>query len=1105
MKKKLLIFMMTFYAFIINAQQKSIWYQIEESSIDNEVKVRRASFPKEYSLWKLNLQNLKDQLRNAPVRGEFQGVSNVIIQLPNADGKLERFSVLETPIMEKELAKKFPTIKSYVGNGLDDKTAVARFSVTDFGLHSMTLSAGKSTAFIDPYTENALNYIVYNKASLVGDGQTFECLTPEGVHLPSLENDRRANALFRADTDDKVLRTYRLAQSCTAEYGNLFRGSTTSTIAVQKGRVQAQMAITITRVNGIYENDLAITMIFVANNDALIYVGATNSDPWSNEYNIKTGQTIDANIGFNSYDIGHNFNTSGGGNAGCIGCVCSTSTNASGGFHKGTGHTGRSNPTGDAFDIDYVAHEMGHQFGGYHTQSSSNCRSGSGLTEVEPGSGSTIMGYAGICATNVQGNSDAYFTYVNIRDIMDNVRFGVSQPTLPLTNFANNPPTANAGRDYVIPKSTAFMLVGQGSDPDGNPITYTWEQNDPGNPNSTAAPTATRSVGPMFRSIWGTSSPVRYMPSMATVLTGATSNTWEVCPSVARELNFSLTVRDNVSGVGQTATDLMKVTVNGVAGPFVVNSPNTAISWQAGTNQNVTWDVAGTDVNNINTKFVDIYLSTNGGTTFPILLASKVPNDGSETISVPNIVGTSNRIMVKGWDNIFFDVSNTNFSITAPTSTMNISFNGVEGEQNKSICQGSSVSYTIKYEALAGFSGTTTFSASGNPAGSTVSFSPTSISSNGNVVMTISNTSGLTPNLYGITVTATSGAVSKNAVFYLDLLNANFATSSLTSPANNAVGLGTSFELTWIADPNATIYDIEVATDIAFANIFLATSTNTNSLSLSGLSEGTVYYWRIKPKNSACSGVLSAANKFTTGVISCPGSTASTNVPLTIATTANVTINSTLNIPSGATISDINVTMDVTHTWINDLTATLISPSGTQVQLFVNPCTSNDIQNIVATFDDSGSTVVCGTNPGITGVVKPTQLLSVFNGQSSTGTWTLRILDSFNQDGGSLNSWSLNICTVQPLSVAENEISINDLVVYPNPNNGYFNIQFTSTSGNEIKVNVHDVRGREIFYKSYNTSGLFNESLQLDNVQSGIYLVTVQDGARKEVKKIVVQ
>ncbi|WP_291137795.1 reprolysin-like metallopeptidase [Flavobacterium sp. UBA7663] len=1104
MKKLLLIVVLVFSSFVLKAQSKSLWQQIDENSIENQPKVKRASFPQEYKLWKLDVQNFKNQLRNAPVRGEFHGISNVIIQLPNVDGQLESFRVLETPIMEPGLAVKFPTIKSYVGKGIDDVTATARFSVTEFGLHSMTLSAGKSTAFIDPYTEDTQNYIIYNRASLIGDGQSFECLTSEGAHLPSLESDRRANAMFRADTDDRVLRTYRLAQSCTAEYGNLFRGNTGDPIATQKGRVQAQMAITMTRVNGVYENDLAITMIFVANNDAVIYIGATNSDPWNGEFNDQTGVTIDANIGFNNYDIGHNFNTSGGGNAGCIGCVCSTSNDPFGGFHKGTGMTGRANPTGDPFDIDYVAHEMGHQFGGYHTQSSSGCRSGSGLTEVEPGSGSTIMAYAGICNTNVQGASDAYFAYVNIRDIMENVKFGVSQPTLPMTNLTNNPPTANAGRDYVIPRSTAFMLVGQGTDPESDPITYTWEQNDPQNPNTTAAPVATRAAGPMFRSIWGTSSPIRYMPSMATVLTGATSNTWEVCPSVARDLNFSLTVRDNNSGIGQTATDLMKVTVNGVAGPFVVNVPNTVVSWQAGTNQNVTWNVAGTDVNGVNAKFVDIYLSTNGGTSFPILLASKVPNDGSETITVPNNTGTTNRIMVKGWDNIFFDVSNTNFTITAPASTMAISFNGVEGEQNKAICQGSSVSYTIKYDALAGFSGLTTFSVTGNPPGTSVVFSPTSMSASGTVTMTVSNTTGVTPGFYSLNVTATSGAVTKTAPFYLDLLNSNFAATTLSSPANNSVGQGVSLNLTWVADSNAASYDVQVATDLAFTNIISSGNSTTTSYAVSGLLEGTTYYWRVLPKNSACSGTFGPEYRFTTGVVSCPGTVASTNVPLTIPTTANVTINSTLNIPSGGLISDVNITMNVSHTWINDMTATLISPSGTQVQLFAQPCTSASILNINATFDDSGSNVVCGTNPGISGTVRSSQLLSAFNGQNSTGTWTLRILDSFNQDGGSLNSWSLNICTIQPLSIDDNEIKISDLIIYPNPNNGNFNIQFTSNTG-EIKVNVHDIRGREIYSKSYTNSGLFNENLQLSNVQSGVYLVTVQDGARKEIKKIVVQ
>lgn len=1081
------------------SQSKSIWKSVKESELTSENKVKRNSFPRNFELYHLDLNALKVSLATAPMR-DSKGKSKLIIELPNAEGQLEHFRVVETPSMEYGLAVKYPMMKTYAAQGIEDPTAVARFSVTQLGFNNMTLSGEKSTVFIDPYTEDRNHYIVYSKNALDKNPYDFTCLTNQELDLPSLEDMNRKNATTTLSTDDKKLRTYRLAQSCNAEYGNIFAGAGSD--AQKKANIQAQMLATITRVNGIYEKDLAITLIFIANNDQLIYFGNVNADPWNGEYNTQTGITIDATVGFESYDIGHNFNTDGGGNAGCIGCVCGSNMDPDSGNHKGTGMTGMDNPTGDSFDIDYVAHEMGHQFGGFHVQSSSGCRSGSGLTEVETGSGSSIMGYAGICPANVQAHSDDYFGYVNIRDISANVKTGVSSSCPILTDFINNPPVANAGNDYVIPKSTAFMLTGTGSDPDGDAITYNWEQNDPQNPNSASAPTATRAVGPMFRTLPGTISPTRYMPNLATVLAGNTSNTWEVCPSVARDLNFSLTVRDNRAGGGQTASDLMKVTVNAVAGPFVVTAPNTVISWVAGSTQNVTWNVAGTTANGVNTPYVDIYLSTDGGTSFPILLASKVPNDGSEIIAVPNSVGTQNRIMVKGYENIFYDVSNTNFTITAPTSTFLAAFNGVAGEQNKSFCTGASAIYTINYTALAGFSGTTTFSATGNPTGTTVTFAPSSITANGTTTMTVSNTASATPGFYTLAVTATSGGTSKVINYYLELFNSNFPAMSLTSPANLATGIATTATVVWAANSNASSYEVQLANDASFAIVLNTATTATTSYTFTGLNQANNYFWRVLPKNSSCVGTYSVPFKFTTGQLACADFN-STNIPLTISATGTPTVNSTLNIPSGGTINSISVTMDITHTWINDLRAILISPAGTQINLFANPCTSDDIQNIVATFDDNGVAVVCGVDPGISGTVLPIQALSGLIGQSSTGTWTLRVRDLYNSDGGVLNSWGLNICTVSP-ALAVNENTLNNFVLYPNPNNGTFTINFNADDTNPVEVQVFDLRGRAIYSKQYANQSLFNETINLEAIQSAIYLLKVKNGNQSITKKIVI-
>ncbi len=664
-KKLCLTLILATATVLTQANAQNFWHKTTNNAIDVDTKTERNFMPSEYHLYQLNLSALKQVLIGAPVRG-INTSSSLIISFPTPEGTLEKYRVMESPIMHADLAKRYPLIKTYVAQGVDDPTAYMRFSITPQGLHTMCLSGKRGATYIDPYTTDANNYLVYDRSTIGTDPFPFECSTPNGASLPSLENEGKIKV--NKAVDDKKIRTFRLAQTCTAQYGNLF-GTTPGS---EKADIQAQMAITINRVNTVYEVDLGISLEFIANNNVCIFYGATNSDPWGNEFNTTTQNFLNATLNNNDYDIGHNFNTNTGGNAGCIGCVCVNG-------QKGSGMTGRTNPTGDPFDIDYVAHEMGHQFGGYHTMNTCN-RSGSGQTEVEPASGSSVMGYAGICATNVQGNSDAHFNYVNIRDISQNIKTGNSTCAR-VTTISNNPPTAQAGPDFNIPKSTAFVLEGSATDPEGlASLTYNWSQNDPSRAPSNSSPQSTWTSAPLYRSRMPVTSPNRYMPKILDIILGNLTPTWEKTPSVGRILNFSFVVRDNDINGGQTDDDLMRVYVANAAGPFEVTSQaNFGVVWNENARETVTWDVANTTASPVSTPNVDIFLSTDGGFTYPITLASGVPNNGSATITVPtgNLTNKA-RVMVRGAGNIFFAINSRNFEIDVSTGISELNADAIK-------------------------------------------------------------------------------------------------------------------------------------------------------------------------------------------------------------------------------------------------------------------------------------------------------------------------------------------------------------------------------------------------------------------------------------------
>ncbi len=1066
----------------------SLWTKVEKSTLTSKNEVRRVHQPKEAQFFNLDLNQLKTLLISAPDKKTSTGKSNLIIEFPTPEGTFEHFSVWEASIMHPDLEAKFPMIKTYVAQGIEDPTATMRFSVTQFGLHTQTLSGNRMPSFIDPFTTDLASYIVYDKASLGQSTLPFECLTDDDVNLPSLKG---GPSTMKADVNDQKLRTFRLAQSCTGEYGTIFKG--TGTTAQQKANVQAQMTITMARVNGVYERDLAITMEFIPNNDTIIYLLAA-SDPWTGEYNTKTAQTIDANVGVNNYDIGHNFNTSGGGNAGCLSCVCLSVSQS--GTHKGRGMTGSTNPTGDPFDIDYVAHEMGHQYGGYHTMNTCS-RSGNGQTEVEPASGSSVMGYAGICSVNVQSNSDAHFIFNNIRDISSNVQTGNSTCGA-ITNLTNNPPTANAGSNYTIPKSTAFILEGIGTDPDGiGSLTYEWCQNDPTQSPGTSAPVSTWTVGPMYRAKYPIASPNRFMPRIQDVIAGNLIPTWEVTPSVGRTMNFSFLVRDNDPLGGQVASDLMTVTVNGTAGPFVVTSQNTTgITLNSGASTPVTWNVAGTTAAPVSAANVNIYLSTDGGYTYPVTLATAVPNSGSANVVIPSgNVTTTGRIMVRGAGNIFYAINSKNFAIQDAEFVMNFS------NTTSSNCPTVDAVYDFTYNTFLAFSETTVFSATGQPAGSIVTFNPTSASVDGTPVqVTISGLNASMVGTYSIDITGTATSVTKLATVTLNVLDPSPAMANLTSPTNAALGVDPGATLTWSSGGAGALYNIDIATDAGFTTIIdAATGLSTNSYNSIALLNATTYYWRVITYNTCGSAPASSTFSFTTSSCS---ATMSTDVPKTIPATAPpINITSTLNIPTAGTISDLNVVDLIgTHTWINDLVVTLTSPASTTVTLWTQICNNED--NFAVNFDDAATPGGLPCPPVGGGTYQPSQALSAFNGQNQQGTWTLTVSDLANADGGTLTSWGLNICSdIAPTGITVLAKS-NEVRIYPNPTSDMVTIDLADVSTID-KITLIDLQGKILYQnKSINTNIV---KIDLSQFGNGFYMLQVQGKDINNVFKVLKQ
>lgn len=1010
------MFLAMFSAF----SQNSSWRKITNTE-DIKALSKLHLEPSKTHRFELDMNALKASTASVISRNSKAKQAATLISIPAEDGKFEVFKIQEASVFAPDLAEKYPNIKSYVGVSTTNATTRLRMSVSPQGVQTMISYVDKPDVFMQPISKGSKEYVLYNRTSKSNKANKFSCKTIDAVKDEFNKSGITSKiSINEGGANNQTLQKFRIAISVTAEYTNFHNDGIPGNGDAVADALAAINA-TLTRVNEVFETDMAITFELI-NAPELIYTDAS-TDPYSNAnvganednfnntngWSLQLQNNLTNTIGNAAYDIGHLFGaTGGGGIAGCIGCVCEDDSLSDTDHNKGSAFTSPSNgiPEGDTFDIDFVAHEIGHQMGANHTWAFDT--EGTGVN-AEPGSGTTIMAYAGLeGSNNVALNSDPYFHYHSINQILNTI-IGKCQTTEAITN---NSPIANAGANYNIPAGTAYVLKGTATDADGGDnLTYCWEQMDSGVVNFlNFGPSLTS--GSMNRSLPPSSNPNRYIPKLSSVLAGNTIQTnptlggdWETVSTVARNLNWALTVRDrnplNASGA-QSSYDTMLITVEAVT-PFTVSNP---ISWAQGSTVTINWVVGETNNVTINCQNVNIKLSTDGGTTFPITIASNTINDGVYTYTVPAMPDTANaRLLVEAADNIFYDVSDFNFSIS-----QNPDFFIVEETLEPIACAETTATFHFNFSAVNGFSENTVFSATGNPSGSSVAFSPTSLNTSGVVSMTISNLSGVPLGDYPITITGTASSKTKNKV-----INFPYYNGVCSSVANT---------------------EYETSTRLVQFN----TINNT-----SGKPSGYSNYTNL-------STVINRNSSY----------------PLTVR--VNTDGNFTTN----------------TQAWID----------------WNQNCSFDDAGEAYNLGDATNVTNGTTSNSGLSITVPVTALL---------GNTTMRVSTKYKDDGlpaacengfdGEVEDYMLNIMP----TLAIETFGFENFMVFPNPNKGDFSIKLNGSLERHIYVAIFDIGGRRIYNKTFDNVGDFNQEIQLNSVQSGMYLLVVNDGVRKSTKKILVE